>query len=527
VTKFFVLAFLVVLGALATLAAAIGGPGWWVLLAVVVVLLLVAVYDVTQKRHSILRNYPVLGHMRFLLEDIRPELQQYFIERNWDGRPFDRDIRSSIYQRAKDLKTEQPFGTERDVDEPGYEYLVHSTAPVPPATEPPRVRIGGPHCDKPYEMALMNVSAMSFGALSGNALTALNRGAGKGGFAHDTGEGGFSKYHRQGGDIVWEIGSGYFGARTDDGGFDPHKFADTAADDQVRMVSLKLSQGAKPGIGGVLPGAKVTQEIAEARGVPKGEKCVSPAAHRVFSTPRELVLFIARMRELSGGKPAGFKLCMGSRSDFLAICKAMVAEGVAPDFVIVDGGEGGTGAAPLEYEDHVGTPLTEGLLSVHNALVGVGLRDQVKVGASAKVATGIDIVKRLVQGADYTNSARSMMMAVGCIQAQLCHTNTCPVGVATQDPRRARALDVPDKTDRVYHYQKACVEQAMQVMASMGVHGPSELRPHMLRRRVNHDQVLSYAEMFHHLEPGELLASPPAGHWERDWALADPDRFNP
>jgi glutamate synthase domain-containing protein 2 len=293
------------------------------------------------------------------------------------------------------------------------------------------------------------------------------------------------------------------------------------------MVSLKLSQGAKPGIGGVLPGAKVTQEIAEARGVPKGEKCVSPAAHRVFSTPRELVLFIARMRELSGGKPAGFKLCMGSRSDFLAICKAMVAEGVAPDFVIVDGGEGGTGAAPLEYEDHVGTPLTEGLLSVHNALVGVGLRDQVKVGASAKVATGIDIVKRLVQGADYTNSARSMMMAVGCIQAQLCHTNTCPVGVATQDPRRARALDVPDKTDRVYHYQKACVEQAMQVMASMGVHGPTELRPHMLRRRIDHDRVLSYAEMFHHLEPGELLASPPAGHWERDWALADPDRFNP
>ena len=293
------------------------------------------------------------------------------------------------------------------------------------------------------------------------------------------------------------------------------------------MVSLKLSQGAKPGIGGVLPGAKVTQEIAEARGVPKGEKCVSPPAHRVFSTPRELVLFIARMRELSGGKPAGFKLCMGSRSDFLAICKAMVAEGVAPDFVIVDGGEGGTGAAPLEYEDHVGTPLTEGLLSVHNALVGVGLRDQVKVGASAKVATGIDIVKRLVQGADYTNSARSMMMAVGCIQAQLCHTNTCPVGVATQDPRRARALDVVSKTDRVFHYQKACVEQAMQVMASMGVHGPAELHPHMLRRRVDHDRVLSYAEMFHHLEPGELLASPPAGHWERDWALADPDRFNP
>jgi glutamate synthase domain-containing protein 2 len=527
VLKFFVLGALVLLGALATLAAAIGGPGWWVLLAVVVLLLALAVHDVLQRKHSILRNYPVLGHMRFLLEDIRPELQQYFIERNWDGRPFDRDTRSSIYQRAKDLKTEQPFGTERDVDAPGYEYLVHSTVPVDPPTEPPRVRIGGKDCTAPYDMALMNVSAMSFGALSGNALTALNQGAARGGFAHDTGEGGVSRYHRHGGDLVWEIGSGYFGARTKDGGFDPAKFAETAADDQVKMVSLKLSQGAKPGIGGVLPGAKVTREIAEARGVPQGEKCVSPPAHKVFSTPRELVLFVARMRELSGGKPAGFKLCLGSRADFLGICKAMVAEGVTPDFVVVDGGEGGTGAAPLEYEDHVGTPLTEGLLNVHNALVGVGLRDQVKVGASGKVATGIDVVKRLVQGADYTNSARSMMMAVGCIQAQLCHTNTCPVGVATQDPKRARALDVPSKTDRVFHYQKACVEQALQVMGSMGVHGPHELRPHMLRRRVDHDEVRSYAEMFHHLQPGELLSTPPEGRWALDWALADPDRFQP
>ncbi len=525
--RFFVLGSLVVLGAMTVLAAVIGGPGWWVLALLLVALLVVGVHDVVQKKHSILRNYPVLGHLRFLMEDIRPELQQYFIERNWDGRPYDRDTRTSIYQRAKDVKSEQPFGTERDVDEPGYEYLVHSTRPVDPAPEPPRVRIGGKDCSKPYDMALMNVSAMSFGALSANAIEALNKGAAKGGFAHDTGEGGLSKYHRNGGDLVWEIGSGYFGARTEDGGFDPGKFRDTAEDEQVKMVSLKLSQGAKPGIGGVLPGAKVTAEIAEARGVPQGQKCVSPPAHQVFSTPRELVLFVARMRELSGGKPAGFKLCVGSKVDFLAICKAMVAEGVTPDFVIVDGGEGGTGAAPLEYEDHVGTPLTEGLLFVHNALRGVGLRDQVKVGASAKVSSGIDIVKRLIQGADYTNSARSMMMAVGCIQAQLCHTNTCPVGVATQDPKRMRALDVPDKTDRVFHYQQHCVQQAMQVMGSMGVHGPQSLEPHMLRRRVNHDEVLSYAEMFHHLAPGELLDGPPEGRWADDWVLADPDRFVP
>jgi len=524
VLRFYAVGALVVAGALVTLAAVIGSAGWWVLLGLIVLLALVGVYDLLQKKHSILRNYPVLGHMRFLLEAIRPELQQYFIERNYDGRPFDRNTRSSIYQRAKGLKEEQPFGTERDVDEPGYEYLVHSTKPVDVPEAEPRVSIGGPHCTQPYSMALMNVSAMSFGALSANAIMALNSGARLGGFAHDTGEGGLSKYHRQGGDLVWEIGSGYFGARTEDGDFDPARFRDTSADDQVKMVSLKLSQGAKPGIGGVLPGAKVTREIAEARGVPAGEKCVSPSYHRVFSTPRELVLFVARMRELAGGKPAGFKLCVGSRIDFLAICKAMLAEGETPDFVVVDGGEGGTGAAPLEYEDHIGTPLTEGLMTVHNALVGVGLRDRVRIGASGKVATGIDVVKRMVQGADYTNSARAMMMAVGCIQAQTCHTNTCPVGVATQDPKRMRALDVGDKTQRVVHYQRQTVAQAQQVLASMGLTGADQLRPSMLRRRVDHERVLSYADMFDHLAPGELLHSAPAG-WRPDWELADPDTF--
>ena len=524
--RFYVLFGLVVLGALTLMAAVIGGPGWWVLLALIVLLALVGVHDLVQKKHSILRNYPVLGHLRFLLEAIRPELQQYFIERNYDGRPFDRDTRTSIYARAKGENEEQPFGTERDVNEIGYEYLVHSTRPVDPLPEPPRVRIGGPDCTQPYDMALLNVSAMSFGALSGNAITALNAGAARGGFAHDTGEGGISRYHRQGGDLVWELGSGYFGARTKDGGLDEAKLADKAADDQVKLVSLKLSQGAKPGIGGVLPAAKVTREIAEARDVPQGEKCVSPSYHRVFSTPRELVLFLGHLRGLAGGKPVGFKLCVGSRADFLGICKAMVAEGVTPDFIVVDGGEGGTGAAPLEYEDHIGTPLTEGLMTVHNALVGVGLRDRVKVGASGKVATGVDIVKRIVQGADYTNAARAMMMAVGCIQAQTCHTNTCPVGVATQDPKRMRALDVPDKTLRVTRYQDAAVRQALQVIGSMGLEGPHQLAPHMLRRRVDHSRTESYAELFEHLEDGQLLAEAPRT-WALDWALADADAFRP
>ncbi len=498
--------------------------GWWWLVGVAAVLLVVALYDVLQRTHAVLRNYPVVGHLRYLLELVRPELQQYFIERNFDGRPYDRDTRSIIYQRAKGIEGVKAFGTERNVNEVGYEYLVHATAPVPLPPEPPRVRIGGPHCTQPYDMALLNVSAMSFGALSANALRALNVGASAGGFAHDTGEGGLSRHHLYGGDLVWELGSGYFGARTPDGGFDPARFADKAAHAAVKCVSLKLSQGAKPGIGGVLPAAKVTAEIAAVRGVPQGRDCVSPAAHSAFHTPRELVAFVARMRELAGGKPVGIKLCVGRRTDVIAICKAMLDEGTGPDFVVVDGKEGGTGAAPLEYSDHVGTPLTEGLMAVHNALVGVGLRDQVKIGAAGKVAVGSDIVKRLIQGADYTNAARAMMMATGCIQSQRCHTNLCPVGVATQDPRRARALDVPDKSRRVQRYQEATVAQAVQLMASMGCATPAELAPHQLMRRIGYTDTFSYAELFDWLEPGELLAGAPKG-WAADWKAADPDRW--
>jgi glutamate synthase domain-containing protein 2 len=366
---------------------------------------------------------------------------------------------------------------------------------------------------------------MSFGALSANAIRALNKGAAMGGFAHDTGEGSISRYHREyGGDLIWEIGSGYFGARTKDGHFDPDAFAEKAAHEHVKCVSLKLSQGAKPGIGGVLPAAKVSAEIAEARGVPKGVKCVSPPYHSAFSTPRELVRFIATMRGLADGKPTGFKLCIGARHEFLAICKAMVAEGVTPDFIVVDGSEGGTGAAPQEYEDHIGTPLTEGLMFVHNALVGSGLRDRIRVGASGKVATGSDIVKRLAQGADYTNAARAMMMAAGCIQAQRCHTNTCPVGVTTQDARRARALNVPDKTQRVHRFQQATVAQAQQIIGSMGLHDPSQVQPWMLIRRVDEASTRSYADLFEWLDDGELLASPRRS-WAADWRRADPDSF--
>jgi len=516
---------LLVLTGLLTGLALLVSAGWWPLAILLLLLLILAGYDLVQTRHSVLRNYPVLGHLRYLMESIRPELQQYFIERNYDGRPYDRDTRSVIYERAKGIHGEQAFGTEREVNAVGYEWLLHSSAPREPDKEQPRVRVGGPDCTKPYDMALLNVSAMSFGALSANALRALNAGAAKGGFAHDTGEGGLTKYHLENkGDLIWELGSGYFGARTSDGDFDAQQFADKAAHSQVRCVSLKLSQGAKPGIGGVLPAAKVTKEIADARGVPQGQKCVSPAAHRVFSTPRELVQFIARMRELAGGKPTGFKLCVGYRHEVLAICKAMLDEQITPDFIVVDGSEGGTGAAPLEYEDHVGTPLTDGLIIMHNALVGAGLRDRIRIGASGKVATGTDLIKRLVQGADYTNAARAMMMAVGCIQAQKCHTNECPVGVATQDPRRARALDVADKSERVYRYQQATVAQAQQMIASLGLAGPHELHPAMLMRRIDHIRSRSYADLYDWLQPGQLLAEPPRD-WAADWEAASPDTF--
>ncbi|WRZ94786.1 FMN-binding glutamate synthase family protein [Streptomyces sp. NBC_01007] len=517
---------LVALGAAGALVLARGvSAWWWCAAAPLLALTVLGGWDLGQRRHSVLRNHPLSGHLRFLLEALRPKLQRYVVERNHDGRPYDRRVRALVYERAKGVEVEEPFGTDIDVYADGHEFLEPSMRPVRVPDEPPVVRVGGPDCTQPYDMALLNVSALSFGALSANAIMALNRGAAMGGFAHDTGEGGLSDYHlRGGGDLVWEIGTGYFGCRTSEGDFEAREFADKAALPEVKCVSLKLSQGADPGIGGVLPAAKVSAEIARARDVPEGRTVVSPPYHRVFSTPRELVRFIARMRQLAGGKPTGLKLCVGSRRQFLAVCKAMAAEGVTPDFIVVDGSEGGTGAAPAEFDGSIGTPLTEGLITVHNALVGTGLRDRVRIGASGKVATGSDIVKRLVQGADYTNAARAMMFAVGCLQARRCHTNTCPVGVATQDPRRVRALDVADKSERVHRYQRATVHSASRIMAAMGIRDPGDLTPHRLLRRVGPTTVRSYAELYEWLAPGVLLAEPPSS-WAMDWAAADPDSF--
>ena len=517
-----------VIWAAAVAAAALAlrlDAAWWIAAAVLAALAGLGTWDLLQKGHSILRAFPILGHARWIAEKIRPEIYQYFVESNTDGAPFDRETRDAIYRRAKGIKGDEPFGTERNVTEVGYEFLAHSLRARIATDLKPTVRLGGPDCTNPYDIALLNVSAMSFGALSANAIEALNGGAAKGGFAHDTGEGAISPYHlRHGGDLIWEIGSGYFGCRTAEGHFDAEKFAEKAALPTVKAISIKLSQGAKPGLGGVLPGPKVTPEIAQTRGVPVGQTVVSPPAHTAFTTPQELLHFIATLRSLSGGKPVGFKLCIGARTEFLSICKAMLQTGITPDFIIVDGAEGGTGAAPQEFVDHVGMPLTEGLMLVQNCLVGTGLREHIRIGASGKVTSGFDIVRRIIQGADFTLAARAMMFAVGCIQAMKCHTNRCPTGVATQDPGLTRALDVPDKIDRVANFQQAAVASAAQMVASMGLDSFAELTPAMLNRRIDCAQSRTYAEIYEWLMPGELLDCPPEA-WLSDWIEASAAEF--
>ena len=506
-------------------------PGWQTPALVVALLsaMIVALglHDLTQTRHAVLRNYPVAAHLRFLLESIRPEMRQYFFEGDKDGMPFPRDKRAIVYQRAKRALDKRPFGTQFDVYQEQYEWLHHSIAPKPLAShQDMRVTVGAGSA-QPYSASLLNISAMSYGAISANAIRALNKGARAGGFAHDTGEGGVSPYHREfGGDLIWEVGSGYFGCRAADGGFDAGRFTETASDPQIRMVELKLSQGAKPGHGGVLPAAKVTPEIARIRGVPIGQDCISPAYHAAFSTPVGLLEFIARMRDLSGGKPAGFKLCIGHPWEFLAICKAMVETGITPDFIVIDGKEGGTGAAPLEFMDYVGMPLRDGLTFAHNALIGVGMRDRIRLGASGKITSAFDMARVLALGADWCNAARGFMFAVGCIQAQSCHTGACPTGVATQDPFRQRAIVVPDKAERVASFHRNTLHALAELVAAAGLDHPSELMPHHFLRRASSDRVISFAEQYEQVQPGQLLADPAsAPRYARDWALARAETF--
>ena len=502
----------------------------WLILAISAGLLsAVGLHDVWQTRHAILRNYPILAHFRFLFETIRPEIRQYLLEGDHDAVPFTRAQRSLVYQRAKNVEDRRPFGTGEDVYLAGYEWINHSLRPVHIEDSDFRIMVGGKDCKQPYSCSVFNISAMSFGALSANAVRALNKGARLGNFAHDTGEGSISRYHREhGGDLIWEIASGYFGCRTPAGKFDPEKFATQAREPQVKMIEIKLSQGAKPGHGGVLPGAKVTAEIAEARGIPVGKDCLSPARHPAFATPLELMQFISLLRELSGGKPVGFKFSLGHPWEFFGICKAMVETGVTPDFIVVDGGEGGTGAAPIEFTDHLGTPLQEALLLVHNTLVGLNLRDRIRLGASGKIISAFDIARTLALGADWCNAARGFMFALGCIQSLTCHTGSCPTGVTTQDPLRQRALVPEDKATRVRNFHRNTLHALAELMGAAGMHHPSEIEPRHVVRRVSSNEIRLVANLYKFLKPGELLANPKAHVvYEYYWPLATSKRFDP
>ncbi|NCO18860.1 MAG: FMN-binding glutamate synthase family protein [Gammaproteobacteria bacterium] len=502
-------------------------PVLW-LLAVLVPLFLLGLRDALQNKHAVLKNFPLIGHGRYLVESVRPELQQYLIESNLDAFPVEREFRALVYQRAKGELETRPFGTQRDVYRVGYEWASHSLASVKQLDQEPRVRFGGPDCSKPYSASHLNVSAMSFGALSNRAVLALNGGAKLGGFAHNTGEGGVSRYHLEpGGDLIWQIGTGYFGCRAKDGSFDPERFRETVANEQIRMVEIKLSQGAKPGHGGILPASKVTPEIAAARGLPAYEPALSPPWHSTFSTPIGLIEYVARLRELSGGKPVGIKLCVGRRTDFLAIVKAILEVGTAPDFVTVDGGEGGTGAAPLEFSNSLGMPGRDGLVFVANSLRGAGLRDKVRVIYSGKVFSAFHMIRAMALGADTCNSARAMMFALGCIQALRCNSNLCPTGITTQNPALIRGLHVPTKTDRVHRFHHATIHAFLEMLAAMGLQSPREIRPDHVYRRVDDLHVRSLAEIYQFLEPGQLLSGElPSCSLAREWKEATAERWS-
>ena len=515
--------------ALGSVGAVLGSPYWLIVAISFWLLTILGFRDLKQQRHAILRNYPIIGHIRFFLEFIRPEIRQYLLENDTEEAPFARVKRSLVYQRAKQQSDKRPFGTQIDVYGDRYEWINHSMAPSKIADMDFRITVGGPECLQPVSLSVLNISAMSFGALSANAVLALNEGAKIGNFAHDTGEGGISSHHKKpGGDLIWNIGSGYFGCRDEFGRFSETNFVANASLPQVRMIEIKLSQGAKPGHGGILPGAKVTAEIAAARGVKIGEDCNSPAAHTEFDSPKGLLQFVQRLRNLSGGKPVGFKLCIGHTWEWFGIAKAMVETGITPDFIVVDGAEGGTGAAPIEFVDHVGTPLREGLRLVHNTLVGLNLRHLIKIGASGKIVSAFDMACIMALGADWCNSARAFMFSIGCIQAQACHTDKCPTGVTTQDPQRQKALVVADKAPRVASFHQNTLHALGELLAAAGLQHPDDLHTHHIARRMSSTQVTLLSTIFPSMPAGSLLRGEmPTRVFQVGWPMASSDRFSP
>ncbi len=502
------------------------GGGWRWGLVITLPLVALSAWDFFQDDHTLRRNYPLLARVRWIMEDLRPYLRAYVVEGDLEGRPFNHDERALVYARAKGELDSHPFGTELDVYSDEYEWLAHSIVPNADAPIEWRCDVGSDQCRQPYSAALLNISAMSFGSLSANAILALNKGAAAGNFYHDTGEGGLSIYHRShGGDLVWEIGTGYFGCRDGWGQFDAAKFGETAQLDQVKMIEIKLSQGAKPGHGGVLPAAKVSEEIAKARGVTQGVDCVSPPAHSTFSTPTEMLEWAAKLRDLSGGKPVGIKLCVGQLHEVMAIMKAMLETGIRLDFITVDGAEGGTGAAPVELSNRVGMPLREGLIVVRNALVGAGLKPQVKIAAAGKIHSGAGMAINFGLGADWCNAGRAMMFALGCVQSMRCHDDTCPTGVATQDITRQRGLVVEDKAERVTRFQRHTLHGLREMVVAMGLDNPWQITPCHISERLDSARAAPIDEIYGFLDEGALLDDPDATQYARYWASAQAGSF--
>ena len=497
------------------------------LFVIILPLVLLGISDLLQRKKTLLRLYPVIGHFRYMLEYVRPEIQQYFIESDTNGMPINREFRTLVYQRAKGTRDTRPFGTVFDVYRQGYEWINHSLAPIKINNKDPRIVFGEANCKQPYAASPLNISAMSYGALSKTAIMALNKGAKIGRFAHNTGEGGVSPYHLEhGGDLIWQIGTGYFGCRNSSGGFDRTLFKNMVTRDVVKMIEIKLSQGAKPGHGGILPGAKVTQEISDIRGVEIGKDVISPPAHTAFDSPIGLLNFIEELRELSGGKPVGFKLCIGSKIEFLSICRAMLTTGITPDFITIDGSEGGTGAAPIELTNSVGMPLWDAIPFVNNALHGIGVRSKVRIIAAGKIISAFHMLRVIALGADTINSARGMMFALGCIQARHCNTDTCPTGVATQNPARYQALDVTDKGERVANYHRAMIHHLVDLLEVAGLESTEKVKPHHIQHRVNGADIKDFSEIYEFIEADCLLdKSSVPGNWKTAWEKADGKRW--
>jgi glutamate synthase domain-containing protein 2 len=509
VKKIFILSSIVTV--LAILLLSLISPYFLLIFIVVAPIIVIGVMDMTQKKQTIRRNFPVIGNFRYMLEKVRPEIMQYFVETDTEGKPINRLFRSVIYQRAKNVTSTSPFGTQWDVYRSGYEWIDHSVYAINHSDleNELRVVVGGKDCLQPYSASRLNISAMSFGSLSKNAVLAMNAGAKLGNFAQNTGEGGISPYHLQpGGDLIWQIGTGYFGCRAENGEFDADRFQKNAARENVKMIEIKISQGAKPGHGGILPASKNTEEIAAIRHVKPHTTVNSPPAHTAFIDAEGLMHFVKKLRDLSGGKPVGFKVCIGKKSEFTDICKAMISTGIKPDFIAIDGGEGGTGAAPIEFADSIGMPLRDGLSFAIDTLNGFDLKKDIKVIASGKVFNGFHIARLIAIGADMVNSARAMMLATGCIQALLCHKNTCPTGVATQDEGLMKGLVVADKAQRVANYHKATIESFIELMAASGVVAADDLSREHINRRVGATQVLKYSDIYPEVEVGAYLNQP-------------------